>query len=47
VHYGGFTQLSFPLGGFFGQNMTLMRLLTFKPARAGALEAFTGAAVAF
>jgi hypothetical protein len=43
----GFPQLSFPFGGFFGQNMTLMRLFTFKTAGAGSFEPFASAAMAF
>jgi len=44
---GCFTQLSFTFGGFFGQNMTLMRLFAFKTASSGFLEALAGTTMAF
>jgi hypothetical protein len=44
---GGFTQLSFPLGGFFGQDMAFVRLFALEPTCTGSLEPFACAAMAF
>jgi hypothetical protein len=47
VKNGCFTQLSFTFGGFFGEDMTSVRLFALKTASTGFLETLTSAAVAF
>jgi hypothetical protein len=47
MNNGCFTQLSFTLGAFFGQNMTSVRLFALKTACAGFLKALACAAMAF
>jgi hypothetical protein len=39
--------LSFTLGAFFSQDMTLVRLLALKSTTTGFFKAFTGSAMAF
>jgi hypothetical protein len=47
VQNGCFTQLSFPFGGFFGQDVASMRLFAFKTTCTGSLEPLASAAMAF
>ena len=41
----GLTQVTFPLGALFGQDMTAMRVVTFETTGSGALEPFGGPAI--
>jgi hypothetical protein len=45
MNMGRSTQLAFPFGAFFGQNVAFERLPTLKTAVAGASETLGGAAV--